>query len=121
MALQWDFDKKAGTVTQIYDGKEWTYNFYEGNALMIVTYEFEENGEERYSMAWFFTGMDHARRCLGLKKLDDGTKNNMFGENGITRLVIYRQNCNQWPDIVELFSKAFPKIVIEILENEQGA
>ena len=91
MALQWDWNKKSGTVTQVYGGKEYTSNFYEGNALMIVTNEFEENGVERYTVIWFFTGKDHAERCLGLQKCDDGTTTNMFERDGkVTRLVIYK-------------------------------
>ncbi len=114
MALQWDFNEKAGTVTVRYDGQEATHNFYEGNALMIVTHEFMENGEERYNMLWFFLGMDHAKNCLGLSKGHD----NMFGNDGITHLTIYRDHCRNWKNLVDLFVKAFPKIAIELLDAE---
>ena len=115
MALQWDWNKKSGTVTQVYGGEEYTSNFYEGNALMIVTNEFEEDGVERYNVIWFFTGKDHAERCLGLQECDDGTKSNMFERDGkVTRLVIYKEHCRQWQTLIDLFTKAIPEIVIEL-------
>ena len=114
MALRWDFTEKAGTVTEKCNGKEATHNFYVGNAFMIVTHEFEEEGEERYTMLWFFIGEDHAKNCLGLSKGHD----NMFGNDGITRLTIYRDNCPNWKKIIDLFVKAFPKIAIELLDTE---
>lgn len=115
MALQWDWNKKSGTVTQVYGGKEYTSNFYEGNALMIVTNEFEEGGVERYNVIWFFTGKDHAERCLGLQERDDGTKTNIFERDGmVTRLVIYKEHCRHWQTLIDLFTKAIPEIVIEL-------
>lgn len=115
MALQWDWNKKSGTVTQVYGGEEYTSNFYEGNALMIVTNEFEEDGVERYNVIWFFTGKDHAERCLGLQECDDGTKTNMFERDGmVTRLVIYKEHCRHWQTLIDLFTKAIPEIVIEL-------
>lgn len=118
MALHWDFKEKAGTLTQILrDGTYRTSNFYEGNALMIVPYEYEENGTEYYTMDWFFTGVDHAERCLGLQKCDDGTQHNMFPENGITQLTIYREYCREWKTIADLFTRAFPQIAITILDK----
>ncbi len=115
MALQWDWNRKSGTVTQVFGGREYTSNFYQGNALMIVTNEFVENGEERYTVIWFFTERDHAERCLGLQKCDDGTRCNMFEHEGtVTRLVIYKEHCSKWQTLVDLFTKVFPEIVIEL-------
>lgn len=114
MALNWSFKEKAGTVTQRYGDKMVTQNFYVGNALMIVPYEYEENGEAYYNMSWFFCDKDHAKNCLGLTKGRDG----MFDSDEITHLTIYREYCRPWKDIVDLFTKAFPKITIELLEKE---
>lgn len=114
MALRWSFKEKAGTVTEIIDGQEYTYNFYEGNALMIVLHEYEENGEQYYNLHWFFGDEAHAKNCLGLAKGHE----NMFGENGIARLTIYRTNCRKWKKILDLFVKAFPHIAIELKEEE---
>ena len=117
MALNWSFKEKAGTVTEIRDGKEVTFNFYEGNALMIVTHEYERDGEGYYDMQWFFVGEDHAKNCLGLTKGQD----NMFGQDGIARLTIYRAHCRQWKKLIDLFTRAFPKIAIEIVASESDA
>lgn len=117
MALQWNFKKKAGTVTENRNGKEVTFNFYEGNALMIVTHEYEKDGEGYYDMQWFFIGEDHAKNCLGLTKGHD----NMFGTDGITRLTIYRENCRQWKKLIDLFTRAFPNIAIEMHNTEPEA
>lgn len=118
MALEWDFKEKAGMVTEVQDGHEFTLPFYTGNALMIVTYEYEDNGKDMYDLMWFFTGKEHAQNCLGLRRNSRGEKDNMFGENGITKLVIYREWCREWKTLVDLFTAAFPHIVIEIREKE---
>lgn len=119
MALRWDFKEKAGTVTEIQLGKEFTHNFYEGNALMIALYEYtEDDGTKMYDLMWFFCDEAHAKNCLGLKKNAQGEQSNMFGEDGITHLTIYREHCRQWQTIVNLFTKAFPHITIELLEKE---
>ena len=111
MALRWDWNEKAGMVTVNENGREYTLDFYEGNALMITFYEYEEEGEERCQMQWFFLDEFHAKNCLGLAK---GRKN-MFGENGITGLTIYRAHCKNWKKLAELFTRAFPEINIHIL------
>ena len=122
MALHWDFKCKAGIIEarqQQRDGEhDFTLTFYEGNALMITTYEYNDNGKDVYDMVWFFTGTDHAKRCLGLAKCDDGTKHNMLSDTNITRITIYRNNCRQWKTIVDLFTKAFPDIMIELMAND---
>ena len=117
MALQWDFKRKSGTVTEKRGEREVTFNFYEGNALMIVPYEYEKDGEGYYDMQWFFIGEDHAKNCLGLSKGHD----NMFGADGITRLTIYREHCRQWKKLVDLFTRAFPNIAIEMRNTEPEA
>ena len=49
MALTWEWKNLSGTITEINYGKEHTFNFYEGNALMIVLNEYkDENGEDVY-------------------------------------------------------------------------
>lgn len=122
MALQWSFKEKAGLVTEVQNGHDFTLPFYVGNAMMIVTYEYtDEDGVDKYDLMWFFTGEEHAKNCLGLQKNLNDRQENMFGENGITRLVIYREWCRDWQTLVDLFVKAFPHIVIEIYEQEPKA
>ena len=117
MALQWSFSEKAGTVTEIRGEHSYTFNFYEGNALMIVTHEFVEDGEERYNLQWFFADELHAKNCLGLTKGHD----NMFYDGTITSMTIYRAHSHNWKKIIDLFVQAFPQIRIELLDVEPGA
>lgn len=121
MALHWSFKERAGLVTEVQNGHEFTLPFYVGNALMITLYEYTDDGKDMYDLMWFFTGIEHAKNCLGLQKNTHGEKENMFGENGVTKLVIYREWCRDWQKIVDLFVKAFPHIVIEIYEHEPKA
>ena len=111
MALIWDWKKVSGTITENIRGMDVTFNFYEGNALMIVLHEYEdENGTDMYNLHWFFCDETHGKRCLGLAKGCDS----MFGPGQVKRLVIYRENCRQWEKIVRLFAKAFPDMEIVI-------
>lgn len=123
MALRWSFKERAGLVTEAQNGHEFTLPFYVGNAMMITLYEYtdDEDGKDKYDLMWFFTGKEHAQNCLGLKKNAHGERENMFGENGITKLVIYREWCRDWQIIVDLFTQAFPHIVIEIREKDPNA
>lgn len=118
MALQWDWNKKAGTVTQRQCDREYTLNFYEGNAFMIATYEYEEDGQQRYAMQWFFVDEEHAKRCLGQSKNAKQGRENIFSDDPVTCITLYREHCRNWQKIAALFAKAFPKIAIHILESE---
>ena len=116
MALHWQFSEQAGTVTMKNGEQELSFNWYEGNALMIVLNEWEEKGERYWSMNWFFADEAHAKNCLGLSKGHE----NIFSDcnNGITKLTIYRNHCRQWKKLVDLFTKAFPDIIITIRNQE---
>lgn len=110
MALRWDFKYKGGTVTQEHGG---THNWYEGNGLMIVLNEWEENGKEYYSMYWFFVDKDHMKNSLGMNK-KQGYTDNIFADDPITEIVISRENCYRWKDLVTILPKAFPDIKITL-------
>ena len=122
MAYNWDFKHKAGEFTF----NDYTYNFYIGNGFMIILDEFvmtekrmtadcdeEDIGKECYRVVWFFVDKDHAKRCLGLQK----GSYDMF-EGLVQKIRIYKNNCPNWKDIVDLFTKSQPNIVIEILPTE---
>lgn len=118
MALTWDWKKVSGTITETIRGMDVTFNFYEGNALMIVLHEYkDDDGTDMYNLHWFFSDETHCRRCLGLEKGCDS----MFEPGEVKRLVIYRENCRQWEKIVWLFAKAFPdmEIVIRATKEEE--
>ena len=122
MAYNWSWEHKGGTFTY----NDYTYNFYVGNGFMIVIDEFimtEERkargrgiddddievGKEGYRVVWFFIDKDHAKRCLGI-----GKGNYDMFEGLVQKIVIYKDNCYNWKDIVDLFTKTQPNIVIEI-------
>ena len=123
MAYNWNWSEKSGTFT--FNG--YTYNFYKGNGLMIVLDEFvmtekrmsvddtaEDIGKECYRVVWFFVDKQHAKRCLGLEK----GSYDMF-EGNVEKITIFKDKCPNWKDIVELFTKTQPNIVIEILPTER--
>ena len=116
MALTWQWNKLSGTITENNYGKDVTFNFYEGNALMIVLHEYTNGeGEDVYDLHWFFCDEAHAKNCLGLAK----GKDNMFEPDQVKRLEIYRENCPQWEKIVKLFTKAFPNVEIIIRAKKE--
>lgn len=116
MALTWEWSKLSGTITENNCGKDVTFNFYEGNAMMIVLHEYkDEDGMDLYDLRWFFCDEEHAKQMLGLAK---GYKS-IFEPDEIKRLTIYRDNCRQWEKIVKLFAKAFPNIEIVIRATKE--
>ena len=119
--LRWDFREKAGTITQVDGGKEWTFNFYIGNAMMIVLYEYEEDGAQKYQLQWFFSDEQHAKICLGLAKNAQGEKRNIFSAGSITHMAIYRDHCRDWAKIVKFFGEAFPHIAFDVYSTEPKA
>ena len=112
MAYNWDFNCKSGEITV--DGV--TRNFYKGNGFMIILDEWkhEETGDDMYHVVWFFTDKDHAKRCLGLTK----GSYDIF-EGNVEKIRIFKDHCPNWKDIVDLFTKSQPNIVIELLPSER--
>ena len=115
MALRWQWNEKGGEVT-FKNGD--VYPWYEGNGLMIVLNEWQENEETYWSMFWFFADKEHAKNMLGLSKGHE----NCFSDNPITEITINRKWSYQWKDLVTLLTKAFPDIRITLhnggTENE---
>ena len=80
MALNWRWDRKVGEAT-FYNpvtGKKYKTSLYVGNAFLISLYLYKENGEDMYTVHRFFCDEGHAKRCLGLAKCADGTKDNSY-------------------------------------------
>ncbi len=100
--LRWDFKTdKIGTwkEKQIIQGeeKEFTYNLYSGNALLISCYEFEVDGVEKYQLVNFYADIQHMKNCLGLTKGYDNIHKNKEIE-----LTLF-QDYKQTPKITEAF------------------
>lgn len=107
MAYNWDWNRKMGEI--YYD--KFHYNLYQGNGVMIAINEWtdEKDGAEKYQVVWFFCDKDHMKRCLGLVK----GSYDMF-EGNVDKLVIYKDRCSYLKDIIDMFTKSQPNIVIEI-------
>ena len=123
MALHWEWDDKCGELycSQIYsDGttKDFTVSLYQGNACLIMLNEFKDpdTGENMWTMWNFFADKDHMKRCLGLAKLSDGTRENCFdhGTMKINKLRLNKAKNRFWKDIILAFAQAFNDMTIEV-------
>lgn len=59
MALQWNWKDKMGKLTIRQKRKKYNVNIYSGNSLAIFISEYEQNGEERYTLYNFFLDKKH--------------------------------------------------------------
>lgn len=126
MSLNWNWKNKCGelVVVQERNGEphEFTLSLYEGNALLIMLYEYKDKeGTDMYDMFSFFVDKTHAKKCLGLQKNGDGELINLFDEDWqkFTKIRLNKAKSRNFKDIVELFSKAFDNITIEIYTEEE--
>ena len=129
MALNWNWNNKIGEmvieqcrgVGDEIISKEYTLSLYEGNALLIMLYEYKnENGEDVYDMFSFFVDKTHAKKCRGLQKNGDGELVNIFNEDWqkCLKLRINKKKSRNWKDIITLFVQAFDNLAIEIYNDE---
>lgn len=88
MALNWKWSEKAGEmIFREADGEELKISLYQGNALLIMLYEYEdETGNEMYNMWSFWADEQHAKNCLGLSKGTD----NIYLPGQIVSVTFYR-------------------------------
>lgn len=126
MALNWLWSEKCGELTfsQNYKGeeyKEFTVDLYQGNALLIMIYPYKENGEDWYSMWGWFLDKGHMKRCLGLEKSSDGTKENLYNRDGCRFLKIRLNKAKNryWKDIVTSLAMAFDDLTIELYSEKE--
>ena len=120
MALNWLWSEKCGEIvveqTREEKTREYTLSLYEGNAFLIMLYEYNENETDMYDMFSFFVDKVHAKKCLGLQKNGDGELVNIFddGWQKFTKIRLNKAKSRNFKDLIELFSKAFDNITIEI-------
>ena len=126
MALKWLWKDKCGEieVEQTREGEthSYTLSLYEGNAFLIMLYEYKnKKGEDVYDMWSFFVDKTHAKRCLGLQKNGDGELLNLFDDTWqkFTKIRLNKAKSKYWKDHVTLFAQAFDNITIEIY-TEKG-
>lgn len=95
--LRWDWNKRIGRMKM---GGTWM-NCYAGNAYLIVLHEYQDKGEDLYSLVWFAADKAHMKNMLGLSKGHD----NCIKDFGIEEIEV---DCEYpiWAEIVQLFIKA---------------
>lgn len=127
MSLNWLWSEKMGEliVEQDWDDKKREFNIslYEGNAFLIMLYEYRnDEGESMYNMWNFFVDKEHAKRCLGLAKNGEGKKRNIFvgGFDTVKKIRLNKTKSRHFKDIVSFFSQAFDDIVIEVFSEEKS-
>lgn len=115
MALQWKWSEKCGeaVLQQTIDDKtkDFTLNLYTGNAFLIMIHEYEENGENIYSLHSFWIDKKHMENCLGITK---GHDNMYSGYQTLTKFRMDMVKCRYWKEIAVALKKAFPDMVIEL-------
>ena len=124
MALFWDWNKKIGEMevaqTHENDSRRLTFNLYNGNACLIMIYEWTElDGKEKYNLHGFFVDIQHMKNCLGLNKKGGYEENIYF--TPYERAVKFRfsKKCRDLKKIVPLIVEAFDNIDIEIYTEEE--
>lgn len=112
MSLQWNFNRRCGTITEKSGDNSRTFNWYEGNAFMIML----DEDEKEYNLHNFFSDETHAKKMLGLVK----GYSNVYTDYGetVTEITINKKMCRQWQKVMTLFAKAFPEITIKVYEEE---
>jgi hypothetical protein len=123
MSLNWEWSGKVGemTVVEMHPDepeREFKFDLYNGNACLIMIYEFEENGQEMYNVSGFFVDKAHMKNCLGLNK-KGGYTSNIYETpyRKVTRLRLNKSKCRDFKDIVAAFAQAFSNITIEIYSD----
>lgn len=118
MALNWDWNKKIGTIDIFNYDEVRTYQLYQGNAFLIMLWEYEEDGKEMWSMHNFFTDKEHAKNMLGLSK--DYTDNEMNRDKYyIKKIRINKAKYKYTKDLVDMLIKAFDEIEIELYTEKE--
>ena len=112
MALNWQWSEKCGEMLfRGEEGNEYTLSLYEGNAFLIMLYEYkDEIGEDYYDMWSFWVDEAHAKNCLGLSK---GYDNIYHGE--VVSVTFYRSylTISKIHKLSKLLVAAFPKVRVE--------
>ena len=116
MALYWDWEDKIGEVEAVNHGETYKYSLYQGNAFLIVLYEYKQDEKDMYNMHGFFVDEAHAKRCLGINKNADGENYNIY-DTAYEKWTKIRLNKNKYKytkKLVDMLIKAFDNINIEI-------
>lgn len=114
MAVNWNWKQKMGVVVWNNSNTEKVervnLNLYKGNCLGVIIHDYkdEETKEKMYQFVSFWSDINHLKRCLGLQKSYDGSKENIY-KNLILKVKLntYYKDCIK---IANLFSEAGIKV-----------
>lgn len=112
--LCWSYKEPIGEATLVQGDKEFLLNLYQGNAFLIMLYEYEEDGKEKSEMIGFFLDEYHAKNCLGLNKKEGYTDNIYNGWQRLSRVRINKKKYKYADKLLTLLVKAFDNITIEV-------
>lgn len=115
--LNWDWECKIGEVEILNNGEVNTYTLYQGNAFLIMLYEYKENGNDMYTMASFFVDEGHAKRMFGIDKKDKNTYGiNCFNQPHykIQKIRIKKSEYSYTKKLVNMLLEAFDELTIEL-------
>ena len=110
--------QKFKTGDNTIEEKQFVLKLYQGNAFLIMTHEWEEDGKEKSEMIGFFLDEYHAKNCLGLNKKEGHTEN-IYESNWqyLSRVRINKKKYKYTDKLVSLLSKAFNNITIEVVSE----
>ena len=119
--LNWSWEHKVGEVEIFNQDKVITYPLYQGNAFLIMLYEYKENGRDMYTMHNFFADETHAKRMFGLdKKWKDTYGKNYYNQEKykIKKIRINKGEYGYTKKLVNMLLEAFDDIDIELYSKE---
>ena len=117
MSLNWNWSDKVGTleaVVDVYEGeklvkKPHTFTLYQGNALLIVL----DEKEEEYTLYSFFADEAHAKNMMGMNK-KQGYTDNIIARWGWKKIRINTRKYTKTEKLVGLLLKGLPDLTIEL-------
>ena len=119
MALHWNWSDKVGEMTYRLNriGTEGKVSLYEGNAFLIMLFEYKDeySGADMYNLYSFWADEEHMKNMLGLNPKKGYGKNEYVSED--QSVIAFRFNkakCRHLNKIVPALVKAFDNITIEI-------
>ena len=113
MALRWDWKDKCGEAVVRQNGEEYTVNLYQGNALLIFLYEWEEDDKRMYSLWSFWADREHARALLGLSSKTKTTNSYTAYESQVIKFRLDK-SMKDFAYIISLITRAFENVTIEV-------
>lgn len=110
MSLNWQWKERIGSCTYVNGSKSF---LYVGNAFLIALNEWEENGKNLYSLAWFAADKKHMENQLGLTK---EWKKNSFNDFQITEFCL-NTKYKETAQFIQLLAKAKANVKIQLYND----